>query len=60
MINTIRILLQNEEYRLIQSDKKIILFKGNSDTYPEDYIEIDEATENDKFIVSEVHRDKNK
>lgn len=58
MINIIEILLQKEKYKLIQTDKTIIIFKGNSDTYPEDYIEIEKATDIDKFVVSEVHRDK--
>lgn len=58
MINIIEILLPKEKYKLIKSDKTIILFKGNSDTYPEDYIEIERATDTDKFVVSEVHRDK--
>lgn len=57
MINRIQALLQDEKYHLQEFDKKIILFKGNLNVYPEDYIEIEKATAIDKFIVSEVHRD---
>ncbi len=60
MINKIQVLLQNEKYHLQEFDKKIILFKGNLNAYPEDYIEIEKATVINKFIVSEVHRDEKK
>ncbi len=50
-------LLQNEEYNLREFDEKIVLFKGNSNTYPEDCIEIAKVTLNGNYIVSEVHRD---
>ncbi len=54
MINKIQVLLQDEKCQLREFNKKIILFKG---VYPEDYIEIEKATGNDKFIIFEVHRD---
>lgn len=57
MINRIQVLLQDEKYHLQEFDKKIILFKGNSNVYPEDYIQVEKTTTIDKFIVSEVHRD---
>lgn len=57
MINRIQVLLQDEKYHIQEFDKKIILFKGNLNVYPEDYIEIEKSTAIDKFIVSEVHRD---
>lgn len=57
LINRIQVLLQDEKYHIQEFDKKIILFKGNLNVYPEDYIEIEKSTAIDKFIVSEVHRD---
>ena len=57
MINIVQVLLQDEKYHLQAFDKKIIIYKANLNVYPEDYIEIEKATEIDKFIVSEVHRD---
>lgn len=57
MINKIQVLLQDEKCQLQEFNKKIILFKGNLNVYPEDYIEIEKATGIDKFIISEVHRD---
>ena len=40
LINTIEILLKDEEYNLKELDKRIILFKENSGFSPEDFIEI--------------------
>ena len=57
MINTIQVLLQNEEYILKKNDRKIVLFKGKLNIYPEDCIEIEGVILTGKFIVSEVHRD---
>lgn len=57
MINIIHILLQDEEYKLKEFDGKIMLFKGTSTIYPEEYIEVEKTTSTGKFIVSEVHRD---
>lgn len=57
LINTIEILLKDEEYNLKELDKRIILFKENSGFSPEDFIEIKKNDSTGKFIVSEVHRD---
>lgn len=57
MINIIQTLLQDEEYILKEYGGKIIFFKGNSRTYPEEYIEIERIGIIGKFIVFEVHRD---
>ena len=40
MINIIHILLQDEEYKLKKFDGKIMLFKGTSTIYSEEYIEV--------------------
>lgn len=57
MINLIQVLLCDEKYILKEYDRKIVLFKGNSNVYPEEYIEIEKEILIDKFIISEVHRD---
>lgn len=39
----------------MESEEKIVLFQGNANTYPEDYIEIRRIS--DRYVVSEAHRD---
>ena len=50
-------LLRGEEYTLKEINGRIVLYRGNSTIYPEEYIEIEKQNSNDKFIVAEVHRD---
>lgn len=55
MIDIIRRLLQEEEYNLKELDGKIVLFKGNINIYPEEYIEV-EKEPTGEFAISEIHR----
>lgn len=57
MINIIDDLLQNEDWNFKEMGDKIILFKGELNHFPEDYIEIEKKSLNEFFVVSEIHRD---
>ena len=57
MKNSIKILLQDENYSLQEFDKRIILYKRNRNVYPKVYVEVEKVAANNKYIVSEVHRD---
>lgn len=54
LISIIRESLKNDRCKIIETDKKIVLFQEKGENYPEDYIEIEHI--NDKYMVSEVHR----
>lgn len=43
-------------YHLKKQDKKIILFLGEENIFPEDYIKIEKSDLGDKVTVCEVHR----
>lgn len=47
--------MQEEEYNLKELDGKIELFKGNTNIYPEEYIEV-EKEPTGEFTISEIHR----
>lgn len=57
LIHLIRVLLQDHEYNVKELEGKLVLFKGGSNIYPEDFIEIDRGGAIRKFTVYEVHRD---
>jgi len=60
LIDKIKSLLKDENINVTKKDNQIVIFKRTSNSYPEDYIDIEKMKKENKYIVYEVHRDEKK